>query len=1176
MADRKPWEEFSNTTSSDAAAEQKPWEAFGGETKPEPTDGPLARGWKKSKQSIAISRDLTTGDVDSAAQNIAEADRYARANPGLPEGRELMQAWYRGDGISGGVKEVAGEIKKDWDESSNWVGGLRATGRNLRAMGEGVIEQAPNMVAPVTGMLAGGFAGVKVGGALGSVVPGAGTVAGAAVGGVGGGWAGASAGNAAIEGGYMAQEALHKAGIDPQDTQAVRQFLLERGDSIMGDAAVKGGIIGAVDVATLRLGSLLLNGPGRAATSRALADMGVDATDKAAVKAAMETPQFAQRIAGDSAYQASRTGAQNVARNVGAAALDPAGEFAGEYLGQGVATGEWDAKNAALEALSSIGQSGAMFAGQKAYQYVTRPRPAQGEQTPPEAGTAPPAGPQGFSPTSERPIIDEAALGRAGIFPPAPAPIINDRALAPAAPSPSQQMGLDPAAGPMSAAAALAVDTGASATMQQAAQAVDPETGEILEAGARVPEQKQPADTPDQMRERLGFIEQQVRANGGWDRRTIEDRDRLQAELAKVEDTLPASVADRLDTASSSVEIQQVLLSTDSDVLISAALNRPDLLPKIQSGMSPPAWAMFSADIAAAQQMGSAQGDTLGDASAPAAKAKGVAKQVLAQGGSESDAGRSATDSLIEDMAQNPGTSISEQAPEAVGAAMSEIEQPAAAPTQQSEAAPAADIKAVIAKQIPDMADGELQQAIAHYGPAHKRTAKLQKELQKRGQGVQTTAAIAPGDSVQIADGLGSDVDGQPGRVVSVSGDTASVEVAGERYDGVPVSELNKQVSAAASEGWDGMTAEQRAALLTKPGGWSTAKGKLNVIGKKIAGQNWSKINPTTRATIERLMQGEQTANVPTAEQESNNPFPPQNSFHGLPAESDAPSYGGEVSKAPIKIDYRGDGNRPDVSKIAEPAVKNPVLLKGGADSAGADAKQISDLLGSQVFASKGLDAVGANELRVVRRLMSVAAKNLKVRKSVIESIPVDVMDVLTRQQLTPDVLLDNPSMLKDVISRAKPDNPVPLVVDPATSVFKSFAGLVAEKLLGSSNLMLSPGNINSASGASNNEVHGDSLQSPSNTEQKSITTTSKNVSPKQGAPSGTIAPEQDRRPMPSGLSFPSERIVTSVQSEFEALEVQASSIGTSDGYVNFGSQYPDGRYYIESAWKSIGFANGQ
>ena len=50
-------------------------------------------------------------------------------------------------------------------------------------------------------------------------------------------------------------------------------------------------------------------------------------------------------------------------------------------------------------------------------------------------------------------------------------------------------------------------------------------------------------NTPEQMRERLGFIEQQARANGGWDRRTIEERDRLQAELAKIEPTADQSGA---------------------------------------------------------------------------------------------------------------------------------------------------------------------------------------------------------------------------------------------------------------------------------------------------------------------------------------------------------------------------------------------------------------------------------------------------------------------------------------------------------------------------------------------------------------------------------------------------------------------------------------------------------
>ncbi|MFN7153809.1 MAG: PLxRFG domain-containing protein [Acidovorax sp.] len=46
--------------------------------------------------------------------------------------------------------------------------------------------------------------------------------------------------------------------------------------------------------------------------------------------------------------------------------------------------------------------------------------------------------------------------------------------------------------------------------------------------------------------------------------------------------------------------------------------------------------------------------------------------------------------------------------------------------------APSANLKSITAKQIPAMTDVELQQAIEHYGPEHKRTAKLQKEVQRR------------------------------------------------------------------------------------------------------------------------------------------------------------------------------------------------------------------------------------------------------------------------------------------------------------------------------------------------------------------------------------------------------------------------------------------------------------
>jgi hypothetical protein len=170
-------------------------------------------------------------------------------------------------------------------------------------------------------------------------------------------------------------------------------------------------------------------------------------------------------------------------------------------------------------------------------------------------------------------------------------------------PQASQQMGLDPAAGPMSAAAALAVDTGASATMQQAAQAVDP--APAIDVSGRTDEQ-------------LRVLEKAGR--DGW---------------------REAAVA----------EIQR----------------------------------------RATQQ----QAETPAPAVEPAAQA---------------------------------------------------------AVEQQAPAAAAPSIKDVLAKQIPDMTDGELQQAIAHYGPAHKRTAKLQKELQKREQGAQPAQTPAAPEQSAAAD----------------------------------------------------------------------------------------------------------------------------------------------------------------------------------------------------------------------------------------------------------------------------------------------------------------------------------------------------------------------------------------------------------------------------------------
>lgn len=61
-------------------------------------------------------------------------------------------------------------------------------------------------------------------------------------------------------------------------------------------------------------------------------------------------------------------------------------------------------------------------------------------------------------------------------------------------------------------------------------------------------------------------------------------------------------------------------------------------------------------------------------------------------------------------------------------------------------------INQILAKQIPDMSEQELQQAIAHYGPSHKRTKKLEKALQALAQKTLTAIESGANGNVSQAD----------------------------------------------------------------------------------------------------------------------------------------------------------------------------------------------------------------------------------------------------------------------------------------------------------------------------------------------------------------------------------------------------------------------------------------
>lgn len=480
----------------------EPWQLYGGKSK-EP-DGAFARGFKSAGNAAAISANLAINDAKGAAQAVADADRYTQENPSSKTAQELMGAWQNADesgsgwdNVKSAFSAVGDEVAKDWNESVGVKAKLGSAWGNVKAGGELLAEQVGNSVAPLAGTLVGTAAGAKAGaaggGAIGAALGGVGAAPGAGIGGtiggVAGGIVGASIGNSLQEVGFGAQDALQKAGIDAQDVAATEKYLAENRDKLLKQGAIKGTTIGVIDALTMRVAHGLLAGPAKKATNKALAELGVDVADKQAVKTAMQSADFKTLIANDAAYQATRTGVQKAARNVTAAALDPAGEFAGEYLGSGLGYDNWDAKDATLEAVMGLGQSGVMFAGQKAFELARRPQMGAGEDDSQQGGDmpsappdAPPLSPSPASPSPANDIggipissapnatqqsararnaepIDLTAAAQqadvtlsAGHTPLLPAPVEQ---------TPAERAGVRAEHGPLSAAAALALNSGA-------------------------------------------------------------------------------------------------------------------------------------------------------------------------------------------------------------------------------------------------------------------------------------------------------------------------------------------------------------------------------------------------------------------------------------------------------------------------------------------------------------------------------------------------------------------------------------------------------------------------------------------------------------------------------------------------------------------------------------------
>ncbi|HGS8481992.1 TPA: PLxRFG domain-containing protein, partial [Neisseria gonorrhoeae] len=194
-------------------------------------DTALTRGFKNSMRSARMGWNALTGDKEELGRLKAGDMDYRKIQEGRKSQarRELGEAWEKGGGVGGGLSNVWGELKKDWREK-----GLDGALEDVGEMAGAVLEQAPNALVPLATTTAGGILGALAGGN-------------AAV----GAYAGATLGNTLMEYGGQLDRAAEAAGVDPADKDAVMAFIARGAPGALKNAAVKGAVVGAADKAAV-------------------------------------------------------------------------------------------------------------------------------------------------------------------------------------------------------------------------------------------------------------------------------------------------------------------------------------------------------------------------------------------------------------------------------------------------------------------------------------------------------------------------------------------------------------------------------------------------------------------------------------------------------------------------------------------------------------------------------------------------------------------------------------------------------------------------------------------------------------------------------------------------------------------------------------------------------------
>lgn len=279
----------------------------------------LTRGLRNTESNLA-GADLQAGTLSPQdyASTVAENQQL---NAVIPESQDKLDFLNEFKHAKGGVET------------------LKSIGSNPFGVARFVVEQAANSL-PSIGM-----------GAVGAIA-----AAPTGIGALVGFGAGMSVGTVAIETGAEIIDALGKAGVDITSKQSIEEALTpEFLSTALDRGLIRGSVIAAVDIATLKLDAVFMGAGGRALKSTLLRE-GIDVADDKAVKAALKSENKAVQGAFDS-YAKTRTLKGRVKSGLFPFAMETGGEMAGEAGAQLAVGDELDKGEIILEGVGGFGMS---------------------------------------------------------------------------------------------------------------------------------------------------------------------------------------------------------------------------------------------------------------------------------------------------------------------------------------------------------------------------------------------------------------------------------------------------------------------------------------------------------------------------------------------------------------------------------------------------------------------------------------------------------------------------------------------------------------------------------------------------------------------------------------------------------------------------------------------------